>query len=86
MVELTPDTAPLVRVDWEDIYMSDNWHENETVQPVESTTVGYLLLDTPSMIVVASSYDWRNEQWGTVHAISKATPSISMLGVERVRS
>lgn len=77
---LTPETARLVRVDWEDIYFSDNWSDDEAVQPVESTTVGYLIHETPTVVVVAGSYDWRNGQWGTVHAIPRGEISVSDLG------
>ena len=73
---LDPMTAPVVRIDWEDIVFMDNWNEDETVQPQESTTVGYLLEETPTMYVVASSYNWRDRQWGTVHAISRAAPTM----------
>lgn len=80
---LTPETAKLVRVDWEDIYFADNWGEDdEDVQPVESTTVGYLLEETPTMIVLGSSYDWRAGRWGTVHAISKMEPRVTEIGGE----
>lgn len=82
MIELTPNTAKLVRVDWEDIYFSDNWGEDEddAVYPKESTTLGYLLKDTPTYIVVGSSYDWQAGQWGTIHAISKQAPDVSVIG------
>lgn len=81
---LTPETARLVRVDWEDIYFADNWSEGDDendVQPVESTTVGYLLQETPTMVVIGSSYDWKRGQWGTVHAISKAGPRVADIAV-----
>ena len=77
---LTPNTAPLVRIDWEDILFNDNWgDEDEPVHPKEIWTVGYLLVDSPSEIVIGSSYDWPSGQWGTVHAISKKVPEIVVL-------
>lgn len=76
-----PSTASLVRVDWEDICFSDSWNDEdgEDLQPVESTTVGYLLLETPTRLVIGSSYNWRERRWGTVHTFSKAVPMVTSL-------
>jgi len=39
--KLTPQTAYIVEIRWEDIYFCDNWGEDdESVQPVESLTHG----------------------------------------------
>lgn len=73
---ITPATAKKVQVNWEDIYFSDNWNEDEPVQPIESSTLGWLLEETDTMIIVAGSYDWRNSQWATIHAISKVAPQV----------
>ena len=80
---LDPNCVRLVRVDWEDIVFMDNWNDDETVQPQESTTVGYLLDETPTMIVIGGSYNWRDATWGTIHAISKAKPRITVLKGEK---
>jgi hypothetical protein len=82
---LTPKTQPIVIVNWEDIVFDDNWNgEEENPQPVEISTVGWLLYENSTMIVVASTYNWREEQWGTVHAFPKSEPDVSIIceGVE----
>lgn len=77
---LTPDTAKYVRVDWQDIKLVDNWGaDEEIVQPVESVTAGWLLEDSETMVVIASSYDYRDERWGTVHAIPKCPPEVKVM-------
>jgi len=83
---LTPENAPLIIVDWEDIYFSDNWDEDgEIVQPRESKTVAYLLEDSESQLVIASSYSWRDDRWATVHAIPKMPPKYITLSKEEVK-
>ena len=78
--DLTPENTPIVRVNWSDIVTVDNWGEDdETVQPIESLTIGYLLEDTPTMVVVAASYDYRAERWGTKHAFPKTPPEIVVI-------
>ncbi len=67
-------------VKWEDIYTCDNWGEgDETVQPVECMTVGFLLEETKSMVVIGSSYDYRSERFGTIHAFPKTKPEVILI-------
>jgi len=74
---LTPQTTPIVEIRWEDIYFDDAWNDDgDMVQPKESVTVGYLLEDSPTKVVVASSYCYKDEQWATIHAIPKAQPEV----------
>lgn len=76
---LNPLCCPLVRVDWEDIVFNDRWDGgSEDVQPVECWTVGWLLEDSETMIVVAGSYNWRESAWATVHSFSKVVPVVSV--------
>ena len=76
----TPENSELVTVTWEDILTEDNWGiEEATVQPVECITVGWLLQDTPSMIVVGSSFDYRAGTFGTIHAFPKVEPKITVI-------
>lgn len=78
--ELTPTNTPIVKVAWADIMFIDNWGEDdETVQPVESATVGYLLEDSATVIVIASSYDYRAERWGSIHAFPKFQPELTVI-------
>ena len=85
--ELTPETAKLVRVDWEDIKFDDSWGEEEnSLNPVESMTVGYLIVKTASKITIASSYDYQTERWGTQHTFSRAMPKITVLAGDRTPS
>ena len=80
MTDLTPETAPLVRIDWEDIKFDDSWGEDEeALNPVESMTVGYLLDDTASSITIGSSYDYQSNRWGSRHTFSKVEPKITVI-------
>ena len=77
---LNPGNTPIIVVSWQDIVFNDVWGEDDdTVQPIESATVGYLLEDSPTVIVIASSYDFRAERWGSVHAFPKSPPEIVMI-------
>ena len=78
---LTPTNTPIVVVSWSDILFDDSWGDDdgEPVQPVESATVGYLLEDSPTVTVVASSYDYRSERWASIHAFPKALPEITII-------
>ena len=77
---LHPGNTPIVKVQWQDIMFLDNWgDEDETVQPVESATVGYLLEDSPTLVVIASSYDYRAERWASIHAFPKSPPEIAVI-------
>jgi hypothetical protein len=78
----TPATAPLVRVDWEDICFADSWNDSEadSLQPVEASTVGWLLYEDETRIIIASSYNWREETWGTVHTLPKSPPTVMHKG------
>lgn len=76
-----PNTAPLVRVDWEDICFADSWNEGDgsMLQCLESTTTGYLIYEDATRIVVAGSYNWRAQEWATVHALPKGAPEIKVI-------
>ncbi len=75
---LKPHNTPIVTVHWSDIVSEDNWgQDDEVTQPIECVTVGWLLEETPTMIIVGSSYDFREDRWGSKHAFPKNPPEIS---------
>ena len=74
---VAPDTAPLVRVDWEDIQTTDRWEDDE-VHTAEATSVGYLVSETPSEVVLAGAYSWQDGQWGWLKALPRGV-------VQRIR-
>ena len=78
---LKPDNTPIVVIGWSDIVFDDQWEENpeDAVQPVESVTVGYLLEDSATMVVVASSYDYRADRWASIHAFPKRIPDVTII-------
>ena len=77
---LTPRNTQLVRIDWEDIQFSDSWGpEEEWPSTKESYLVGHLLVDTPSYLIIGAAYDWQDERWGTLHAIPKLPPLITVV-------
>ena len=79
--DLTPATAELVFVDWEDIVMDDKWNDdNEEVQPRECTTTGWKISEDAACIRVASTYNWHDQEWATVHTFSKAEPVVKKTG------
>ena len=67
----SPRSCKLVIVHWEDIQFNDNWDDDNPVQPVECVTVGFLVKDEATFVGIASSYDYREEQWATKHAIPR---------------
>ena len=73
---LNPSNTPIVEIRWEDIYFDDSWDEDSDgmVQPKECITVGYLLEDSPTKVVVGSTYDFNGEKWATIHAIPRVSP------------
>jgi hypothetical protein len=77
--DLTPLTADPVIIHWEDIVGVDNWNDSETVQPVECVTLGWLLEDSATMIVVASTYNYRDNEWATMHAFPKTDPRVEVV-------
>ena len=80
MKELTPQTATLVQVDWSDIVADDNWDGGEgLIQPVEAVTVGWLIDESPTMVTIASSYDYRAQQWASLHTFPKTPPQITKI-------
>ena len=76
---LNPKNTPKVLIEWEDIHYGDRWNDDDEVQPVESLSLGWLLEETEAMIVVASSYAWREQHWGGLTAFSKIPPRVTRL-------
>jgi hypothetical protein len=81
-MELTPDSAPLVYVEWEDIQAHEDWNE---VSDSDSTctlkSVGWLIEDGPKKLVIAGTYDYENERWANKFAIGKLPPSVIRLRI-----
>ena len=72
---LTPFNTKVRFVRWEDIVGADNWNDSEVVQPIECGTICFVLEDSPTMMVVASTYNFRDEEWATMHAFPKVMPT-----------
>ena len=73
---LTPNNTPLVQVNWMDIVQGDNYNEDDDVQGIEVSTIGWLLDDNMQEVVIASTYVWREERWSDQHAFPKAEPEV----------
>lgn len=73
---LTPLNTRPVLVRWEDIVAADNWNEDDILQPIEVVTLGWLLEDSPTQMVIASTYNYKEEQWATLHALPKVMPTV----------
>lgn len=85
--DLTPSTAPLVFVEWEDIQAHEDWNEDsEADTTCTLKSVGWLIEDSPKKLVIASTYDHENEKWANKFAISKLPPSVTRLAVTEIAS
>lgn len=81
-MKLTPINAKFIQLDWEDIVLDDGWDgEGTPVHVKECSTRGYLIVEHPAYVVLAGTYDWNDEVWGTMHAVSLAKPTIRNLKV-----
>jgi len=84
-MEYTPDNAPLVFVEWEDIQAHEDWNEDsEADTTCTLKSVGWLIEDGPKKLVIASTYDYENEKWANKFAISKLPPNVVRLHVQEV--
>ena len=78
--ELTPNSAKLVLVEWEDITGLDNWNEDDgPFQPTSIVSVGWLLEDNPKWMTIARDYDHTNAKWAAVVVIPKLPPVVKEL-------
>ena len=79
--DLTPATAPVVRIEWWDIVTADSWNEDEEdTTPATLIDVGWLLEDNDKWVRIAGTYDWDSGKWARFRLIPKLPPTI--LGTE----
>jgi hypothetical protein len=85
--DLTPSTANIVYVEWEDIQSHEDWNEeSEANTTCTLKSIGWLIEDDDRKLVIASTYDHENERWANKFAIGKLPPVITELTVvERER-
>ena len=83
---LTPNTAPVVIVEWVDIARFDGWNDDESPQTIEAVCIGWLLEDSEQLVAIAGSYDYIGEKFADVHVFPKTPPSIRYLEVEDEQS
>ena len=80
--ELTPTTAPLVFIEWEDIQAHEDWNDDsEENSTCTLKSVGWLIEDSPRKLVIAATYDYENEKWANKFAIPKLPPTVMTLRV-----
>ena len=78
--ELTPETAPVVRIDWWDIVTADSWNEDEEdTTPATLVDLGWLLEDNPKWIRIATTYDHDSGRWARFRLIPKLPPEITVV-------
>jgi hypothetical protein len=64
----TPESAPFVQVEWEDITFVDNWNEDvEEFNTLTCSHFGFLLEKGPRKVVIAHGYDWDSGKWVSIH-------------------
>jgi hypothetical protein len=85
--DLTPSTANIVYVEWEDIQSHEDWNEeSEANTTCTLKSIGWLIEDDDRKLVIASTYDHENERWANKFAIGKLPPVVTELTiVERDR-
>jgi hypothetical protein len=77
---MNPNNTPLIRIDWEDIALLDNWGEDDSwPTPKECYLVGHILSNTPAALIIGSAYDWQEGTWGTIHALPKMPPRVTVI-------
>lgn len=80
--DLTPSTANIVYVEWEDIQSHEDWNEeSEANTTCTLKSIGWLIEDDDRKLVIASTYDHENERWANKFAIGKLPPVITELTV-----
>ena len=74
---MNPNTAKLVRVNWHDYISVSNWNdEDDDIRPPAISSIGYLIEETPTEIIVATSYNWDDDRWSDFTAFPKTPPEI----------
>ena len=76
---LTPMNTPIVRINWHDIVSVENYNEDENAQPIEVSSIGWLLEDSPTSITIAGTYVWREERWSDQQTLPKLPPEIEVI-------
>ena len=75
--DLTPATAPVVRIEWWDIVTADSWNEDEEdTTPATLIDVGWLLEDNDKWVRIAGTYDWDSGKWARFRLIPTLLPAI----------
>ena len=78
--ELTPATAPVVRVEWYDIVSADSWNDDEeNATPATLVDVGWLLEDNPKWIRIATTYDYDSCRWARFRLLPKMPPEVDLI-------
>lgn len=76
---LAPGDCPVVKVEWADITQFGQWNGEEEVQTTDVANVGWLLEDDARWVVVASAYNYSDEQWADIHIFPKRPPEVTVL-------
>lgn len=80
--DLTPTTAKIVFVEWEDIQSHEDWNEESDGNTTCSLkSIGWLIEDDDRKLVIAATYDHENERWANKFAIGKLPPEVTALTV-----
>jgi hypothetical protein len=77
---LKPSEVKKVTVEWQDIRSISAWNEDEEdFTPLTAVCIGWILFDCETHLVIASSYDYDNEQWADYHIMPKTPPQVVFL-------
>ena len=75
--DLTPATAPVVRIEWWDIVTADSWNEDEEdTTPPTLIALRWLLEANDKWVRIAGTYDWDSGKWARFRLIPKLPPTI----------
>ena len=75
--DLTPATAKMVFVEWDDFTMVENWNTDEDVDHCSLKSVGWIMEDNDIRAVVARTYDYDNQKWAEFLVLPKTPPTIT---------
>ena len=71
-----PSECRIVKVSWEDIVSVSNWNDDEDIGTRTCLTIGWLLEESETRIVLATSYDYEEERWADFTVLPKIGPSV----------
>ena len=75
----TPNNTPVVSVEWQDFQTAENWNEDDVPETYGAVSVGWLLEESKTSIVIATTYSYEDERWSGYFTLPKLPPEVTVL-------